>query len=60
MDKALIELERWLDEKTLRDYDVTVNGTDPYVRDTDVSGFDLDIEEIERQYILSEKGVDET
>ena len=60
MDKELIELERWLDEKTLRDYDVTVNGTDPYVKDSDVSGFGLDMEEIERQYILSEKGVDET
>jgi len=60
MDKELIELERWLDEKKLRDYDVTVNGTDPYVSDSDVSGFDLDMEEIERQYTLSEKGVDET
>ena len=60
MDKELIELERWLDEKTLRDYDVTVNGTDPYVSDSDVSGFNLDMEEIERQYTLSEKGVDET
>ena len=60
MDKELIELERWLDEKKLRDYDVTVNGTDPYVSDSDVSGFDLDMDEIESQYTLSEKGVDET
>ena len=45
MDKELIELERWLDEKTLRDY---------------VSGFNLEMSEIESQYRLSEIGVDES
>jgi len=60
MDKELIELERWLDEKKIMDYEVTIYGTDPYVSDSDVSGFDLEMEEIERQYTLSEKGVDET
>ena len=60
MDKELIELERWLDKKKLMDYEVTIYGTDPYVSDSDVSGFDLDMDEIERQYSLSEKGVDET
>ena len=60
MDKKLIELERWLDKKKLMDYEVTIYGTDPYVSDSDVSGFDLDMDEIERQYSLSEKGVDET
>ncbi len=60
MDKALLDLERWLDKKKLMDYEVTIYGTDPYVSDSDVSGFDLDMDEIERQYSLSEKGVDET
>ena len=60
MDKALLDLERWLDKKKIMDYEVTIYGTDPYVSDFDVSGFDLDMEEIERQYLLSEKGVDET
>jgi len=60
MDKELIELERWVDEKKIMDYEVTIYGTDPYVSDSDVSGFDLEMEEIERQYTLSEKGVDET
>ena len=60
MDKELIELERWLDKKKIMDYEVTIYGTDPYVSDSDVSGFDLEMEEIERQYTLSEKGVDET
>jgi len=60
MDKELIELERWLDEKKIMDYEVTIYGTDPYVSDSDVSGFDLEMGEIESQYRLSETGVDET
>ena len=60
MDKNLIELERWLDDKKLRDYEVTIYGTDPYVGDSDVSGFGLEMSEIERQYRLSEIGVDES
>ena len=60
MDNELIELERWLDDKKLRDYEVTIYGTDPYVGDFDVSGFDLEMSEIERQYRLSEIGVDES
>ena len=60
MDKELIELERWLDEKKIMDYEVTIYGTDPYVSDSDVSGFDLEMGEIESQYRLSEIGVDET
>ena len=60
MDKALLDLERWLDKKKIMDYEVTIYGTDPYVSDSDVSGFDLDMDEIESQYTLSEKGVDET
>ena len=42
------------------DYEVTIYGTDPYVSDSDVSGFDLEMGEIESQYRLSEIGVDET
>jgi len=53
-------LERWLDDKKLRDYEVTIYGTDPYVGDSDVSGFDIEMSEIERQYRLSEIGVDES
>jgi len=60
MDKELIELERWLDKKKIMDYEVTIYGTDPYVSDSDVSGFDLEMGEIESQYRLSETGVDET
>jgi len=60
MDKELIELERWLDKKKIMDYEVTIYGTDPYVSDSDVSGFDLDMGEIESQYRLTEIGVDET
>lgn len=60
MGKELIELERWLDKKKLMDYEVTIYGTDPYVKDSDVSGFDLEMSEIESQYSLSETGVDET
>ena len=60
MDKELIELERWLDKKKIMDYEVTIYGTDPYVSDSDVSGFDLEMGEIESQYRLSEIGVDET
>ena len=60
MDKALLDLERWLDKKKIMDYEVTIYGTDPYVSDSDVSGFDLEMGEIESQYRLSEIGVDET
>ena len=60
MDKELIELERWLDKKKIMDYEVTLYGTDPYVSDSDVSGFDLEMGDIESQYRLSETGVDET
>ena len=60
MDKALLDLERWLDKKKLMDYDVTINGTDPYVRDSDIFDIEIDRDDIESQYRLSETGVDET
>jgi len=59
MDKALLDLERWLDKKKIMDYEVTIYGTDPYVGDSDIFDIDIDRDDIESQYILSETGVDE-
>lgn len=60
MDKELIELERWLDKKKIMDYEVTIYGTDPYVGDSDIFDIEIDRDDIESQYRLSETGVDET
>ena len=59
MDKALLDLERWLDKKKIMDYEVSIYGTDPYVGDSDIFDIDIDRDDIESQYILSETGVDE-
>ena len=60
MDKALLDLERWLDRKKLIDYEVTINGTDPYVGDSDIFDINIERDEIEARFILDETGVDET
>ena len=59
MDKELIELERWLDDKKLRDYEVTVYGTDPYVADEDIFDINIDRNDIEEHFVLDQNGVDE-